>query len=428
MNYIGDFAEDSTVRIALTTNDGSGGAVAPSSAFEVADFRVYKNGSATQKTSDNGMTITSPFDSVVGLHVLEIDTSNDTGDSGFWTTGADYWVIAVPDETVDSQTVVQVVASFSIQNRYMRGTDSAATSSQATAIETDTQDIQSRLPAALVSGRMDSSVGNMESNVITSSVIATGAITGSAIQTNAITDDKLAASAITEIQSGLATSAGVTAAFTEIKGAGWSSATDTLEEIRDAVDAGGGGGTGTGARTVTITVDDGTNPLENARVRVTSGAETYVTSTDVSGAAVFNLDDATWAVSITKPGYTFAGASLVVNGTETVTYSMSLVVISPSSVDKVTGYWTVLDETGSAAASVVVTIKARQTLRGGAGIIHDAGERTATSNGSGLVQFTNLIPGWRYAVVANDDYVADFTVPADAVTSVELGSIVARLP
>lgn len=235
--------------------------------------------------------------------------------------------------------------------------------------------------------------------------------------------------AIADIQSGLATSAGVTAAFTEIKGAGWSSATDTLEEIRDAVDGiSGGGGTGTGARTVTITVDDGTNPLENARVRVTNGAETYVTNTNVSGVATFNLDDATWVVSITKAGYTFAGASLVVNGTEAVTYSMSLVVITPSSVNKVTGYWTVLDETGSAAASVVVTIKARQPLRGGAGLIHDAGERTATSNGSGLVQFTNLIPGWRYAVVANDDYVADFVVPSDAVTSVELGSIVARLP
>ena len=49
--------------------------------------------------------------------------------------------------------------------------------------------------------------------------------------------------AIADIQSGLATSAGVTAAFTEIKGAGWSSATDTLEEIRDAVDAGGGSST-----------------------------------------------------------------------------------------------------------------------------------------------------------------------------------------
>ena len=77
-------------------------------------------------------------------------------------------------------------------------------------IVADTQDIQSRLPAALVSGRMDSSVGNMESNVITASVLATGAITASAIQTNAITDDKLAASAITEIQAGLATTTQLT--------------------------------------------------------------------------------------------------------------------------------------------------------------------------------------------------------------------------
>lgn len=38
---------------------------------------------------------------------------------------------------------------------------------------------------------------------------------------------------IADIQSGLATSSGVTAAFTEIKGATWSSATDTLEQIRD---------------------------------------------------------------------------------------------------------------------------------------------------------------------------------------------------
>lgn len=41
---------------------------------------------------------------------------------------------------------------------------------------------------------------------------------------------------ISEIQAGLATNSGVTAAFTEIKGAGWSSSTDTLEKIRDAID------------------------------------------------------------------------------------------------------------------------------------------------------------------------------------------------
>ena len=43
-------------------------------------------------------------------------------------------------------------------------------------IETDTQDIQSRLPAALVSGRMDASVGAMAANTLTASALATDAV------------------------------------------------------------------------------------------------------------------------------------------------------------------------------------------------------------------------------------------------------------
>jgi len=43
--------------------------------------------------------------------------------------------------------------------------DVAAVKSQTAAIETDTQDIQSRIPAALVSGRMDASVGAVASGV-----------------------------------------------------------------------------------------------------------------------------------------------------------------------------------------------------------------------------------------------------------------------
>lgn len=186
-------------------------------------------------------------------------------------------------------------------------------------------------------------------------------------------------------------------------------------------------GTGSGARTVTITVNDGTNVLQNARVRLTNGAETYTGLTNASGMVVFNVDDADWVVSITKAGYSYSGATLTVNGTETATYSMTLISLTASDVDKVTGYWTVLDAEGNEASGVVVTVKARQASRGSAGALHNAATRTATSAANGLVQFTNMIPGWRYSVVANDEYVADFTVPADAVTSVELGSIVARL-
>jgi hypothetical protein len=64
-------------------------------------------------------------------------------------------------------------------------------------IQADTEDIQSRLPAALVSGRIDASVGAMASGVVTAAAIGTDAIDG----------DAIAASAVTEIQSGLATAA-----------------------------------------------------------------------------------------------------------------------------------------------------------------------------------------------------------------------------
>lgn len=55
-----------------------------------------------------------------------------------------------------------------------------------TAIETDTQDIQSRLPAALVSGRIDASVGAMANNTITAAAAASdfGTEVGTAVWAN----------------------------------------------------------------------------------------------------------------------------------------------------------------------------------------------------------------------------------------------------
>lgn len=66
-----------------------------------------------------------------------------------------------------------------------------------TPITDDLDDIQSRLPAALVSGRMDASVGAMAANVLTATAIAADAITAA----------KVASDVTTEIQSGLATAA-----------------------------------------------------------------------------------------------------------------------------------------------------------------------------------------------------------------------------
>lgn len=53
---------------------------------------------------------------------------------------------------------------------------SGTTVKTATDVETDTADIQSRLPAALVSGRIDASVGAMAANTLTASALATDAV------------------------------------------------------------------------------------------------------------------------------------------------------------------------------------------------------------------------------------------------------------
>ena len=93
--------------------------------------------------------------------------------------------------------------------------DVAAVKTQTAAIETDTQDIQTRLPAALVSGRMDSSTGAMASGVLTATAIAADAITAA----------KLAADVTTELQSGLATASALSTVASNV--------TDILADTAD---------------------------------------------------------------------------------------------------------------------------------------------------------------------------------------------------
>lgn len=151
--FLGDFPEDfTTVTCIFTTHAADGSPVAPNSAFEAADVVIFKNGSATEKTSTNGVTMTSPFNGTTGLHCVAIDTSNDTGDSGFWTAGGGglYTLVLVPDETVAGLAVTRVIGQFGISLL------KPATAANLALVQADTDDIQTRLPAALVSGRMSS--------------------------------------------------------------------------------------------------------------------------------------------------------------------------------------------------------------------------------------------------------------------------------
>jgi hypothetical protein len=130
-----DRVVDTTVRIDFQTNDADGAPVAPSGAFVAADFRIYKDGSATQKATTNGITVTSPFDSVVGDHLIEIDTSNDTDDAGFWALGSEYRVKINSAKTVDGQVQSGVkVGEFRLVSGAVEL--DPATQTQITAIET----------------------------------------------------------------------------------------------------------------------------------------------------------------------------------------------------------------------------------------------------------------------------------------------------
>lgn len=236
MKHLGDYDASTIIYGKFTTFRPSTGA--PFTLAGTPALSVYKDNSTTQSTT--GVTLTVDFDAVTGLHHFAIDTS---ADGAFYSAGS-FFDIVITTGTVDSVSVVgTVVAGFTIRrNSCLKPTTSGrtldvtatgeagidwanigsptttvnlsgTTVKTATDVEADTVDIQSRLPAALVSGRIDASVGAMAASVLTATAIAadaitaakiadgaidaltfaTGAITAAAIAADAITDAKVAA-------------------------------------------------------------------------------------------------------------------------------------------------------------------------------------------------------------------------------------------
>ena len=124
MKHLGDLTEDQTVEFTFNTQQADG---TPITLAGTPSLAVYKTGSTEESTA--GITLTVDYDSVTGLHHVSIDTSADA----FYATGNDYSVV-VAAGTVDGTSVVgATLAEFSIENRFMRGTDNAALASAYTA-------------------------------------------------------------------------------------------------------------------------------------------------------------------------------------------------------------------------------------------------------------------------------------------------------
>ena len=149
---------------------------------------AYENDSVTQITA--GITLGVDHDGVTGLHLLTVVA---TGANGY-ESGKDY-ALVITTGTVGGVSVVgEVAAEFTIE-RSAAAVDLANGTDGLTAIKGDTAAIlvdtgttlDGRIPAALVGGRIDASVGAMAANVMTAAAAA-GDLT-------------------TELQAGLATAA-----------------------------------------------------------------------------------------------------------------------------------------------------------------------------------------------------------------------------
>jgi len=106
---------NSTVYVFFNTFASTGASVTITG-LAVTDIEIYKNGSTTQRASDNGYTLLDTdgidFDGITGIHGFSISLS-DNSDAGFYAAGNQYTVV-VASITADGVTVNFVAAEFDI--------------------------------------------------------------------------------------------------------------------------------------------------------------------------------------------------------------------------------------------------------------------------------------------------------------------------
>ena len=110
MNYVGDFPTNGVVYLLWNTNDQAGASITRSTD---GTLKIYKNVSATERTSLAGVTQVEDFDGNTGVHSISIDLSDNT-DAGFYAAGNSYHVVMV-GMVIDTKTVNAQIAHFSIE-------------------------------------------------------------------------------------------------------------------------------------------------------------------------------------------------------------------------------------------------------------------------------------------------------------------------
>ena len=121
MIYLGDFPADQAIYFMWNTSDSDGASITRSTDGTISVYKDASNGTAFDTTQvTTGVTNDEDFDGLTGMHTCCITTTN-----AWYEIGHDYSVV-LSASTIDTQIVNVVIAHFSIENRHMIGTNSAA--------------------------------------------------------------------------------------------------------------------------------------------------------------------------------------------------------------------------------------------------------------------------------------------------------------
>lgn len=199
--------------------------------------------------------------------------------------------VGLASANLDTQFTTVTSATTGINTKL--GTPAGASVSvDIAAVKTDTAAISTRIPAALVSGRIDASVGAMAANVVTATAIASGAITSAKFAANALdavwSTAARTLTSLTGVAADIRSALGLASANLDTQIAAISTKLGTpingsIALDIAAVDAGGGdGGNGSGFTAIPWNTAWDTNVQENVR----TGAGLATANLDTQIAAV----------------------------------------------------------------------------------------------------------------------------------------------
>jgi hypothetical protein len=153
-----------------------------------------------------------------------------------------------------------------------------------------------------------------------------------------------------------------------------------------------------GPSALTVTVDDGTDPLSGAIVRVSGTGLSRTKTTDGSGEALFAVADGDYEVIVVKPGFDSEFRTVTVSGSTPLDVTLTEIsVTAPDEPYKATGNGITLDEEQEPEDGVFVSI---QMVEGPdiAGFILDGKIRTEVSADGGVVEFAGMLRGATYEI------------------------------